>query len=306
MKKVLNNQISDVIEELNHQADELKQFLGFVPNHYLISVSNDERILIEVVSSRMDGAKTIINKVEILVEDEASTTWFFQVANRQQTLLKIILDKVITYNTQEKLYLLDTKSEKWNVNNKKLFRKRTVQQLISLAHLDFFNLLAGYQTVDIKELVQPLEQETKTSIEQKIVVETKTIKDAIFRINFFEGSPKFHLDLSSAQKSSKIKVLLNEQQLLKLNFNWTRNSLATLYEGLITYSKTTKLLITTLDFYRKAESLQEPVVYTSKLFSKQWSLTDGGKILNQVLDLGSLLQVLTTIWFNQPKSNSGK
>jgi len=74
MKKVLNNQISDVIEELNHQADELKQFLGFVPNHYLISVSNDERILIEVVSSRMDGAKTIINKVEILVEDEASTT----------------------------------------------------------------------------------------------------------------------------------------------------------------------------------------------------------------------------------------
>jgi len=51
MKKVLNNQISDVIEELNHQADELKQFLGFVPNHYLISVSNDERILIEVVSS---------------------------------------------------------------------------------------------------------------------------------------------------------------------------------------------------------------------------------------------------------------
>jgi len=100
-----------------------------------------------------------------------------------------------------------------------LFRKRTVQQLISLAHLDFFNLLAGYQTVDIKELVQPLEQETKTSIEQKIVVEIKTIKDAIFRINFFEGSPKFHLDLSSAQKSSKIKVLLNEQQLLKLNFN---------------------------------------------------------------------------------------
>lgn len=306
MKKVLNNQISDVIEELNHQADELKQFLGFVPNHYLISVSNDERILIEVVSSWMDGAKTIINKVEILVEDEASVTWFFQVANRQQTLLKIILDKVITYNTQEKLYLLDTKDEKWKVNNKKFFRKRTVQQLISLAHLDFFNLLAGYQTVDIKELVQPLEQETKTSIEQKIVVETKTIKDAIFRINFFEGSPKFHLDLSSAQKSSKIKVLLNEQQLLKLNFNWTRNSLATLYEGLITYSKTTKLLITTLDFYRKAESLQEPVVYTSKLFSKQWSLTDGGKILNQVLDLKSLLQVLTTIWFNQSKSNAGK
>jgi len=94
-----------------------------------------------------------------------------------------------------------------------------VQQLLSLAHLDLFNLLAGYQTVDIKDLAQPLEQETKESIKQKITTETKTIKDAIFRINFFEGSPKFILDPLSTPKSSKIKVLLNEQQLLKLNFN---------------------------------------------------------------------------------------
>ena len=297
MKKVLNNQVSDVIEGLNQQADQLKQFLGFAPNHYLTSVSNDERILIEVISSRNDDAKAIINKIELLVDQEASLTWFFQVANRQQTLLKVILDKITTFNVQEELYVLDPENEGWKINNKKLFRKPKVQQLLSLAHLDLFNLLAGYQTVDIKDLVQPLEQETKASIEQKITTETKTIKDAIFRINFFEGSPKFILDSLSTPKSSKIKVLLNEQQLLKLNFNWTRDDLAPLYEGLLTFSKTTKLLLSTLDFYRKVESVQEPVIYTSKLFSKQWLLTDGGKILNQVLDLPSLLQTLTTVWF---------
>jgi|GEM_PF-951851 len=74
MKKVLNNQVSDVIEGLNQQADQLKQFLGFAPNHYLVSVSNDERILIEVVSSRNDDAKAIINKVDLLVDQEASLT----------------------------------------------------------------------------------------------------------------------------------------------------------------------------------------------------------------------------------------
>ncbi|ATG97428.1 hypothetical protein [Mesoplasma lactucae] len=290
MPKNVEQEITKALDNLNQVATTLSQYEEVWPYRYLIDKDDASQTVIEVVSTNQDLTSAKNNTYAINKNDETDKQWFLETIIAQTNLYNTVLTNLKNAN----VYGLENK--KYVIKDKHEFKKQKLSLQTEIVAIDLFDLLSAFKNTDLQGMVQPKAKENKPAIKAKLQQEIKTISDAIYRINFFELSPSYSIKNNNDDQNKpndmvfEAMVKLDDVIIFDGSVNYETTNLQTLYDTLVKFSQTTRIILNTLKYYQNVVAISHPNLYTSKLFAKKQSLTTAGSEVNRAIDLTTYIK----------------